>query len=671
MKLLAYILPFLIAHQSWGQKSIDSTSYNPLKEVIVTGVSKPITVQNALSTVKIINRKMIDAQGANTLNDVLRNQLNMQVQNDGLLGSSLSMQGFSSDKVKILLDGIAINGRENGSIDLSQIDLQNVARIEVIQGPMSVVYGTDAVGGIINIITNKNPRTQFTITNQFESIGKYNLHLHYNQIRKRYHWSATAGRNFFGGWNYIDTGAVQRQQLFKPKEQYTLSTFLEFKIKKSNLQFSSDYLKETLYNRGPLAAWNAFRVYAIDEKYLTTRFNNRIKWTGTWRQHFDWNWQLGMSYYHRIRNRYTLDFTDLNEQLTSGTGDQDTSIFVDYTSRAMLSNNQHAIAYTIGMDINTQNGNSLKLSNKTSSVQDYALFIQANKKFFKEKLKLQTGLRASYNTQYSIPLIPEISLLYNPCKTIQIRSSYSKGFRAPSLKERYLSFIDQNHFIVGNENLEAENSNHAQLSISHVAFQKNTTLLHILFTQYYNHVFNAINLALSNPGLSNTQYSYYNLKELKNTISSFEIDMRYKNCSAKLGASMEYSFKSMSSLNSFTALEQTLSLGYQLKQSEVQFNCFIKNTGARPFLQLGAVDGTLSYNGIQPAFTLVDLTADHSFSLSKKRKTNQLKTIVGIKNLLDVQSLIIPGVVAIGPHSGTNSLNFLGRSFFVTLTYQL
>ena len=213
---------------------MDTASYNPLREVIVTGVSKPITVQNALSTVKIINRKMIDALGANTLNDVLRNQLNMQVQNDGLLGSSLSLQGFSSDKVKILLDGIAVNGRENGSIDLSQIDLQNVARIEVIQGPMSVVYGTDAVGGIINIITNKNPCTQFSITNQIESIGKYNLHIHYNQTRKRYQWSATAGRNFFGGWNYIDTGVVQRQQLFKPKEQYTLSAFFETKIKESN-----------------------------------------------------------------------------------------------------------------------------------------------------------------------------------------------------------------------------------------------------------------------------------------------------------------------------------------------------------------------------------------------------------------------------------------------------
>jgi outer membrane receptor for ferrienterochelin and colicins len=100
MKLLAYILPFLIAQQSWGQKSVDSTSYNPLKEVIVTGVSKPISVQNALSTVKIINRKMIDAQGANTLNDVLRNQLNMQVQNEDLLGSSLSMQGFSKNPIR-------------------------------------------------------------------------------------------------------------------------------------------------------------------------------------------------------------------------------------------------------------------------------------------------------------------------------------------------------------------------------------------------------------------------------------------------------------------------------------------------------------------------------------------------------------------------------------------
>ena len=147
--------------------------------------------------------------------------------------------------------------------------------------------------------------------------------------------------------------------------------------------------------------------------------------------------------------------------------------------------------------------------------------------------------------------------------------------------------------------------------------------------------------------------------------------MRYKNCSAKLGASMEYSFKSLSSLNSFTAFEQTLSLGYQLEKAAVQFNCFIKNTGARPYLQLGAVDGTLSYNGVQPAFTLIDLTADHAFSLSKKRKANSLKTIVGIKNMLNVQSLPVPGVVALGPHNGTNSLNFLGRSCFVTLTYQL
>lgn len=671
MKLYLLLFFYLIGNVCFAQTSVDSASYNPLKEVIVTGVSKPIQAQNALSTVKIINRKLIDAQGANTLNDILRNQLNMQVQNDGLLGSSLSMQGFSSDKVKILLDGIAVNGRENGSIDLSQIDLQNVLRIEIVQGPMSVVYGTDAVGGIINIITKKSKHEQIGITTQYETIGKYNLHLNYGQSKQHFNWSISAGRNFFSGSNYIDTGSVKRQMLFKPKEQYVASIFVQQKLKNSTLQLSSDILKETLYNKGPLAAWNAFRVYAIDEKYYTTRVNNRLQWQGTWKQLYNWNWQLGMAYYQRIRNRYTLDFTDLSEQLTSGSGDQDTSRFIDYTSRGMFSGMYHTLNYTLGVDLNAQFGNSLKLANRTSNVQDYAVFAQGSKAFYQDKLKLQAGLRATYNTQYAVPLIPEINLLYNPCKTIQIRTSYSKGFRAPSLKERYLSFVDQNHFIIGNEQLRPENSTHLQFSISHVAFQKNSTLLHVLFTQYYNHVLNAINLALSNPGVSISQYSYYNLKELKNTISSLEIDMRYKNCSAKLGVNMEYNFQSVSSLSSFTAFEQTLSLGYQLPKPAIQFNCFVKHTGSRPYMQLGAVDGTLSYSGYQPNFTFVDFSTEHSFGLSKQAAAKHLKLSAGVKNLLNVQSLFIPGVVAVGPHNGTSSLNFLGRSLFITLQYQL
>jgi hypothetical protein len=88
-------------------------------------------------------------------------------------------------------------------------------------------------------------------------------------------------------------------------------------------------------------------------------------------------------------------------------------------------------------------------------------------------------------------------------------------------------------------------------------------------------------------------------------------------------------------------------------------------------MQLGAVDGTLSYSGYQPNFTFVDFSTEHSFALSKQAAAKHLKLSAGVKNLLNVQSLFIPGVVAVGPHNGTSSLNFLGRSLFITLQYQL
>src|SRR5690606_20374711 len=106
----------------------------------------------------------------------------------------------------------------------------------------------------------------------------------------------------------------------------------------------------------------------------------------------------------------------------------------------------------------------------------------------------------------------------------------AQGYRAPSLKEMYLSFIDLNHYIIGNENLKAESSKHIQLSASYQVFEKDSEYLQFIVTGFYNDVYNGITLAPLNPQDSmSIEYTYANLSRQSNTIASVQADGQYKN----------------------------------------------------------------------------------------------------------------------------------------------
>src|SRR5690606_18632332 len=100
-------------------------------------------------------------------------------------------------------------------------------------------------------------------------------------------------------------------------------------------------------------------------------------------------------------------------------------------------------------------------------IQDYALYTQWDYRWREGKWHTQLGLRGSWNSDYKPPLIPSLAVLYKPMKSMQWRASYAKGYRAPTLKELYLSFIDVNHYVIGNPDLKAEQSHHFQLSGSY------------------------------------------------------------------------------------------------------------------------------------------------------------------------------------------------------------
>ena len=165
----------------------------------------------------------------------------------------------------------------------------------------------------------------------------------------------------------------------------------------------------------------------------------------------------------RIKNTYFKDLTNLNQVLSSNTTAHDTSKFINSKVKATFKfPSQKQFEKEVGIDLNLESAEGKRIELKKQSITDYAIFSNIEWKY-KENLVVRPGLRYAYNTNYKAPLIPSIHLKYK-LKNSVIRSSFAKGFRAPSLKEQYFNFVDINHNIVGNENLNAETSKNFQTS---------------------------------------------------------------------------------------------------------------------------------------------------------------------------------------------------------------
>jgi outer membrane receptor for ferrienterochelin and colicins len=129
-----------------------------LSDIVVTGEYAPISSKSAVYNVTTISKSELQAKGATNLREALDNKLGVNLSQDNVFGSSASLNGISGEGIKILVNGVPMVGRIDGKIDLSQINMNNVERIEIVKGPLSVLYGSDALGGVINLDYQKSKK---------------------------------------------------------------------------------------------------------------------------------------------------------------------------------------------------------------------------------------------------------------------------------------------------------------------------------------------------------------------------------------------------------------------------------------------------------------------------------------------------------------------------------
>lgn len=394
-------------------------------EVVVAATRTDRSVEDLPMPVTVISREQIQETGGMRLSEVLREQTGLQVVSDH--GAGLQMQGLSSDYILILLDGEPLIGRTAGTFDLDRISVTNIERIEVLRGPSSAIYGSEAMAGVINIIT-KSSRERFaaSLESRFRSFSTLDLsgEAGFNQNN----WSVQAYLNHFrtDGFDLTPDVAGNTQAPFQASTgQVKLgkkSGKWEFRLySRMYREDSEDVLQISENGTGRLADLTSERrdlnlnptvVYRPNEHWqmtlrsMTSLFETR---SVTEMQEDGWvvDGQDFRQQYHRTE--FQLDRQLGNDQLlTLGMGH--------------LLETVDATRYE---DLNRFDAGYLFLQHQWDPT---------------DRWNIVTGVRGDLHSQYGERISPKVSGMYKLSEQFSWQASIGAGFKAPDFRQLLLNF---------------------------------------------------------------------------------------------------------------------------------------------------------------------------------------------------------------------------------------
>ena len=628
---------FLLGYGVLFSQHLDIDTLNiQIPEVVVTAQYAPQPIEKSVYKLSVINAKKIRTKGANNLRELLQHELNMDFEQRSVFGTSIEIQGVSKENVKILIDGVPLIGRLNGIIDLSQINLDNIERVEIIEGPTSVFYGTDAMAGTINLISKK--RQQKTIEGNvsayYESIGASKLNANLGYMKNNSKIQLSAGRYNFGGYTVSDLDIRNRE--WESREQYYGGVQFTQWLKQMKLNYSGDFFSGELIKLGESDTLNN----AKDVHYHTRRINNSLNFSGNLSEKHFLNLTAAYSDYLRYNNTFLTNVETNESELLPKTIGPDSSRFNLAFFKGQFSNTQKdaMVNYTVGTELNFENTEGKRILDGKQNIQSYAVFASANFTVFKQ-LSLQPGLRYTYNDAYGDLLTPAFNLKWDIGKKSRLLASYARGFRAPSLKELYLDFsfpVGPFTFNVrGNEDLKAEQSHNFNLSYQTIFDLGGKQKLTLEPMMFYNDISNLIALS----AIVDHQRSYINVNQYKT--HGGRLDIKYQindNCTIKAGYALTGRYNSFS-ISQTAQLDEFLytndfnsEVNYHFTKQDLSLSLYYKRAGERTGYAIEKGTGNLIE-------TLIGSHDILDFTMGKSLVNKKLQLNVGIKNILNVKNL--------------------------------
>jgi outer membrane receptor for ferrienterochelin and colicins len=410
----------------------------PLDEIVVTAARREQRLADVTVPTEIVTRENIEATGASNLAAALTEQTGIQFDGGHPSGSGVMLQGLSNERVLVLVDGQPLYGRISGTLDLARLPTAIVDRVEIVKGPQAALYGSEAMGGVVNVVTRPP-----------EGVG---LNGGARLV------AGSAGRREAGATGELRSGAISaladvgrrdvERAAGRPEETGALAERLDVSGRvtwqaDSNFSLEVGGLVLDERQRWPSGTQNEFAD--------NTQVNARV--SGDWR-----------SGEHHLRPTiYLSRFEHLSRrsafsQPIAGTGDRQDQRLVE--AEVLYGTRVFGQALDAGVEMKQEQISSTdgRIEGGTRTLYSAEPFAQLD--WSAQRWSVAPGVRLSWNERWGSTLSPRLAVRYRMSDALSIRAGAGRGFRAPDFKELYLQFINDaaGYAVYGNHNLQPEHS---------------------------------------------------------------------------------------------------------------------------------------------------------------------------------------------------------------------
>lgn len=448
-------------------------SLTTLDEVVVTGTRTPKLLKDVPIVTRVISDLDIKRMDATNVSDLLETELpGIEFSYSMNQQTSLNMSGFGGNSVLFLVDGERLAGETLDNVDYSRLNMDNVQRIEIVKGAASSLYGSNAVGGVVNIISRESQEPWSVNIN-----GRYGAH-----NEQRYGGSVGFNAGRFNSMTNVQYTSIDAIDLSKGTDNEEVGDYSmiygnsTLNIKERLIYTPIDNLKFT-----------ARAGYFFRERNSSESQKERYRsFTGGLKGNYN------ITDKDDLEVAYSFDQYDKSDYLVFGDLDVRDYSNVQHTLRALYNHtfaDKHIL--TVGGDYMRDYLMSYQFTDGGSYIQHTAdAFAQFDWNPHK-KFNLIAGLRFDYFSEAKLShLSPKLGLMYK-LGNCSLRGSYAGGFRAPTLKEMYMNFYMGNIFMIyGNPDLKPESSHNLSLSAEYMKRNHNLTV-----TGFYNIIDNRITTA--------------------------------------------------------------------------------------------------------------------------------------------------------------------------------
>lgn len=413
----------------WAEDDVD------LDKIVVTPSRIEESSADVGRTVDVVTSGEMGRSGAQNIADALTDLTSVDISNYGGPGATknVRMRGSTSSQVLVSVDGRPVNSPRDGQVDLNNIPMDNIDRIEVVHGPGSSLYGSSAMGGIVNIIT-KNPPKKGQETELYSSFGTARTYV------ERMSQGARISK-----FSYLINGEYQSSQGFRPNSALSAKD-CNLKLgydpnDQNNLNLNSGFYTSKLGTPGSI------NYFDPDDKQNTLR------------RFFDFNWSFkpdnGAIFSVKAYQNYDrLEFLENNAQRSWETTNQKDIHATTVRGLDLQLNKQLTDTYRLISGFNYVKN----LNDSTSTAKhEYALragYIENSLDLFNNKLNLNLSARIDDYSNFGTEFNPSFGALFKPNNDIKFHGLISRSFRVPTFNDLY--WPDSGDGLKGNPNLKPE-----------------------------------------------------------------------------------------------------------------------------------------------------------------------------------------------------------------------